>query len=92
MWCVTRWPPATTRRSINFAFVEDEWERDFASNDNPIRLLNPIASQLAVMRSTLLGGLVDKRPLQRSTARPRVCACSKWAGCSCVTDTWRMVA
>ncbi|GAI41891.1 unnamed protein product, partial [marine sediment metagenome] len=26
---------------INFAFVEEKWERDFASNDNPIRLLNP---------------------------------------------------
>lgn len=45
---------------INFAFVEPKWEQDFAGNDNPIRLLNPIASQLAVMRSTLIGGLVDK--------------------------------
>ena len=45
---------------INFAFVEEKWERDFAANDNPIRLLNPIASQLAVMRSTLIGGLLDK--------------------------------
>ena len=43
---------------INFAFVEESWERDFAGNDNPIRLLNPIASQLAVMRSSLMGGLL----------------------------------
>ena len=43
---------------INFSFVEEAWERDYAGNDNPIRLLNPIASQLAVMRSSLIGGLV----------------------------------
>ncbi|MGE5386016.1 MAG: phenylalanine--tRNA ligase subunit beta, partial [Betaproteobacteria bacterium] len=43
---------------VNFAFVEERWERDFADNANPIRLANPIASQMAVMRSTLLGGLV----------------------------------
>ncbi len=43
---------------INFAFVEDAWERDYAGNYDPIRLLNPIASQLAVMRSSLIGGLL----------------------------------
>ncbi|MCW3528677.1 phenylalanine--tRNA ligase subunit beta, partial [Burkholderia cenocepacia] len=43
---------------INFAFVEEKWERDFAANDNPIRLLTPLASHLAVLRSTLLGGLL----------------------------------
>src|SRR5512134_3822470 len=43
---------------VNFSFVDDAWERDFAGNANPIRLLNPIASQLAVMRSTLAGSLV----------------------------------
>lgn len=59
---------------INFAFVEEQWERDFASNDNPIRLLNPIASQLAVMRSTLIGGLVDKvrYNLNRKASRVRL--------------------
>ncbi|MDF6870150.1 hypothetical protein NLR11_24065, partial [Escherichia coli] len=29
---------------VNFAFVETEWEADFAGNTNPIPLLNPIAS------------------------------------------------
>lgn len=43
---------------INFAFVEEAWERDYAGNADPIKLLNPIASQLAVMRSSLIGGLV----------------------------------
>ncbi|MCX7960247.1 MAG: phenylalanine--tRNA ligase subunit beta [Burkholderiales bacterium] len=43
---------------INFAFVEPDWERDFAGEDNPIRLLNPIASQASVLRTTLFGSLI----------------------------------
>jgi phenylalanyl-tRNA synthetase beta chain len=43
---------------INFSFVEEAWERDYCGNADPIRLLNPIASQLAVMRSSLVGGLL----------------------------------
>jgi len=45
--------------TVNYAFVEEAWERDFAGNAEPIRLLNPIASQMSVMRSTLLGSLVS---------------------------------
>ncbi len=44
---------------INFSFVQEEWEKDFAGNDEPIRLLNPIASHLSVMRTQLISGLVD---------------------------------
>jgi len=43
---------------VNYSFVEVDWERDFAGNDNPVRLVNPIASHLSVMRSSLIGGLV----------------------------------
>jgi phenylalanyl-tRNA synthetase beta chain len=43
---------------VNFSFVEDTWEHDMAGQKDPIRLLNPIASQLAVMRSTLMPGLI----------------------------------
>lgn len=43
---------------INFAFVEEAWEKNYTNNEDPIRLLNPIASQLAVMRSSLMGGLL----------------------------------
>jgi len=43
---------------ITFSFVEPQWEADLAGQTNPIRLLNPIASQLSVMRSALLGGLL----------------------------------
>ena len=43
---------------INFSFVEDSWEQNYHGNADPIRLLNPIASQLSVMRSSLIGGLL----------------------------------
>jgi len=43
---------------INFAFVEQHWEEAMCGQADPIRLLNPIASQLAVMRSSLLPGLI----------------------------------
>lgn len=59
---------------INFSFVEEAWEADFAGNTEPIRLLNPIASQMSVMRSTLIGGLIAnvRYNLNRKTPRVRV--------------------
>ena len=33
------------QETINFSFVEERWEHDFAGNADPIRVLNPIASQ-----------------------------------------------
>jgi phenylalanyl-tRNA synthetase beta chain len=59
---------------INFSFVEPEWESDLAGNPNPIRLLNPIASQLSVMRSTLFSGLISnlRYNLNRRASRVRV--------------------
>jgi phenylalanyl-tRNA synthetase beta chain len=63
---------ADYREVINFTFVEPAWEADFAGEHNPIRLLNPIASQLSVMRSSLIGSLVDV--VRRNHARkiPRI--------------------
>lgn len=43
---------------VNMSFVESAWEADFAGNPEPVRLQNPIASQLSVMRSSLIGSLV----------------------------------
>jgi phenylalanyl-tRNA synthetase beta chain len=43
---------------VNMSFVESQWEADFAGNRDPIRLQNPIASQMSVMRSNLIGSLV----------------------------------
>ena len=53
-----RMAAADYREVINFTFVEPQWEQDFADESNPIRLLNPIASQQSVMRTTLVGSLV----------------------------------
>jgi len=47
------------QETINFAFVEPAWEADFAGAAKPVRLLNPIASQASVMRTSLIGSLVD---------------------------------
>ncbi|MDE2076885.1 MAG: phenylalanine--tRNA ligase subunit beta [Burkholderiales bacterium] len=62
------------QETINFSFVEERWEADFAGNTQAIRVLNPIASQLSVMRSTLIGGLVEvlRTNLARKADRVRV--------------------
>ena len=60
--------------TINFSFVDEAWERDLAGNADPVRLLNPIASQMNVMRSSLLGSLLDvlKHNVDRRASRLRV--------------------
>ncbi len=59
---------------VNYSFVAPEWESDFAGNASPIRLANPIAGHMSVMRTTLLGGLVLslRSNLNRSAERVRV--------------------
>ena len=78
-----RWSAHDVRRTLSLAgytelmtysFVDAASERDFAANDEPIAVLNPIASQMSVMRSSLLGGLVNALSynLNRKAARVRV--------------------
>ena len=64
---------------LNFSFVDKEWEVDFADNPEPIAVVNPIASQLAVMRSSLIGSLVAnvRYNLNRKATRIRVFEQSK---------------
>lgn len=59
---------------VSYSFVADEWERDFAGNDAPVRLANPIASNMGVMRTSLLGGLVHalRSNLNRGETRARL--------------------
>ena len=47
------------QETINFSFVDERWEHGLAGNPQPIKLLNPIASQMGVMRSSLLGSLLQ---------------------------------
>jgi phenylalanyl-tRNA synthetase beta chain len=62
------------QETINFSFVEERWEHELAGNPDPIKLLNPIASQMSVMRSSLLGSLLQvlKFNLDRKAPRVRV--------------------
>ena len=62
------------QETVNYSFVEEDWEKDFAENSDPIRLLNPISSQMSVMRSTLLGSLVAnvRYNLNRRAVRVRM--------------------
>ncbi|MGJ7542565.1 phenylalanine--tRNA ligase subunit beta [Variovorax sp. LT1R16] len=62
------------QETINFSFVEAHWEADLAGNAHPIKLLNPIASPMSVMRSSLIGSLLQvlKFNLDRKAPRVRV--------------------
>ena len=62
------------QETINFSFVDERWERELAGNNDPIRLLNPIASQMSVMRSSLIGSLLQvvKFNVDRKASRVRV--------------------
>ncbi|MFZ6847097.1 phenylalanine--tRNA ligase subunit beta [Undibacterium sp. RuRC25W] len=59
---------------VNYSFVEEAWEKDFAGNDAPIKLLNPIASQMGVMRTNLIGSLIAnaRYNLNRKINRVRI--------------------
>jgi len=57
---------------ITFSFVEPAWEADFAGSADPIRLLNPIASQLSVMRTSLIGSLVANVRYNHARKIPRI--------------------
>jgi phenylalanyl-tRNA synthetase beta chain len=62
------------QETINYSFVDERWEHELAGNANPIKLLNPIASHMSVMRSTLLGSLLNvvKFNVDRKASRVRV--------------------
>jgi phenylalanyl-tRNA synthetase beta chain len=59
---------------VSYSFVDPEWERDLAGNERPVRLANPIASHMSVMRTTLLGGLIQalRSNLNRGHERVRL--------------------
>lgn len=57
---------------INYAFVDESWERELVNNSDPIELMNPIASQMSVMRSTLIGGLISNLQFNLNRKQTRV--------------------
>ncbi|HEU0233986.1 MAG TPA: phenylalanine--tRNA ligase subunit beta [Gallionella sp.] len=59
---------------VSYAFVEEQVERELCGNEHPVALQNPIASNLSVMRSSLIVGLVGalRFNLNRKQARVRL--------------------
>lgn len=45
---------------VTYAFVPPAWEQACYANDQPLTLANPLAPEQSVMRSGLLGGLLDR--------------------------------
>ncbi len=60
------------QETVSYAFLEAEVERALCGNAAPVALQNPIASNLAVMRSSLLGGLVGALRFNLNRKQPRV--------------------
>lgn len=59
---------------VNYSFIDEQAERDFGNGAAPIRLLNPIASQMSIMRTQLISSLVAnvRYNLNRKATRVRV--------------------
>ncbi len=57
---------------VSYAFVEAQDERDLCGNDHPVALQNPIASNLAVMRSSLISGLMGALRFNLNRKQDRV--------------------
>ena len=57
---------------VTYSFVERRWEEDFCGNAHPVALANPIASHLSVMRSSLIGSLVNCVAFNVSRQQARV--------------------
>jgi phenylalanyl-tRNA synthetase beta chain len=59
---------------ITYSFVDPAWEATLLGNVTPLALVNPIASQLSVMRTSLWGGLIEtlRHNLNRQQDRVRI--------------------
>lgn len=57
---------------VGYSFVDQAWERNLQGNEYPIRLLNPIASNMDVMRTGLWGGLLDALVYNMNRKQDRV--------------------
>ena len=74
-------PRADWQEVITFSFVARRGSALSPATRRPIRLLNPIASHLDVMRTTLVGASW-RTSATTSTASTPACASSRSAGCS----------
>lgn len=61
------------QETINFSFVDAQWEAEVHGQTAPIRLLNPINSQMSVMRTSLLASLLQVLKFNVDRKAPRAC-------------------
>lgn len=61
------------QETINFSFVDEAWEAQLAGNSEPIRVVNPIASHMSVMRSSLIASLLSVAKFNVDRKAERVC-------------------
>lgn len=61
------------QETINFSFVDEAWEAQLAGNVEPIRVVNPIASHMSVMRSSLIASLLSVAKFNVDRKVERVC-------------------
>ena len=59
---------------VTFSFVDEAWETGLMANRAPVRLANPIASNMSVMRSGLWGSMLEtlQTNLKRQQDRVRI--------------------
>ena len=86
-----RWPRSAGRRPSTSASSTSAGSATSPATPTPIRVLNPIAAPHSVMRSSLVGSLVDVLRVNLARKR-RACACSRSARCSCATPARRRPA
>ena len=73
--CATRWPTLAGRRRSNSASSKSAGSANWRATPTRSRVLNPIAEPLSVMRSSLIGSLIERAALQpgaQGAARARV--------------------
>ena len=68
------WVNRDYQEVITNSFVDARWEADFSPGLTPIPVRNPIAEQMSVMRTTMLGGLIEtlRFNLNRKQERARI--------------------
>ena len=57
---------------ISYSFVDAQWELDFCASADPVRLKNPLAAHMSVMRSSLAASLIDCLRFNLSHKQPRI--------------------
>ena len=74
---------------VSYSFVDERWESSLYGNNDPIRLQNPIASDMSVMRTGLWGGLLDTLIYNLNRKQERVRIFEVGSGYEAVTDGFR---